>query len=64
MSNDDICKIDSALTEKSLREIYFRQASKFYSINNIYSLVELELIMKRGIDLTTCRLELGLMYQG
>ena len=57
LSNEDICKIDSALTEKSLRELYINQVSKFYSVNNIYSVGELEWIMKRGIDLTVCRLD-------
>ena len=52
LSNDDIGKIDSALTEKSLRELYFKQLSKFYSTNNIYSFGELLWILKRGIDLT------------
>ena len=59
LSNDDIGKIDSALTEKSLRELYIKQVSKFYLTNNIYSVGELEWIMKRGIDLTICRLEFG-----
>ena len=57
LSNEDIGKIDSALTEKSLREIYFIQVSKFYSTTNIYSVCELEWIMKREIDLTVCRLD-------
>ena len=30
LSNEDIGKIDSALTEKSLREIYIKQVKKFY----------------------------------
>ena len=56
LSNDDIGKIDSALTDKSLRELYFKEVSKFYLTNSICSFGELEWIMKRGIDLTVCRL--------
>ena len=57
LSNEDIGKIDSALTEKSLREIYLKQVSKFYLTSNIYSVGELEWIMNWGIDLTLCRLD-------
>ena len=56
LSNEDIGKIDSALTEKSLRETYIKQVSKFYRVNHILSPTELEWIMWRGIDLTVCRL--------
>ena len=57
LSNEDIGKIDSALTEKSLREIYIKQVSEFYRDNHISSPTELEWIMRRGIDLTVCRLD-------
>ena len=56
LSNEDICKIDSALTERRLREIYCKQVSKFYLVTSINSVDELEWILKRGIDLTVCRL--------
>ena len=56
LSKSDFRKIDSALTEKSLREIYFKQVSKFYLVNYIKSVGELEWILRRGIDLTVCRL--------
>ena len=59
LSNYDIGKIDSALTEKSFRELYLKQVNKFYVSNSICSVGELEWIMKRGIDLTICRLEFG-----
>ena len=62
LSNEDIGKIDSALTEKNLRELYIKQVRKFYLSYNIYSVDELEWIMKRGINLTVCRLEFT--YQG
>ena len=55
--NEDIGKLDSALTDKSLRKIYAKHLSKFYLINNIYSPSELEWIIKRGIDLTVCLLD-------
>ena len=55
LMNEDICKLDSALTEKSLRRLYTYQASKFYLVSNVLSTHELEWILKRGIDLTVCR---------
>ena len=56
LSKENIGKIDIALTEKSLRGLYFNQVSKFYLINRISSVEELEWIMKRGISLTKCNL--------
>ena len=55
--NEDISKIDSAITEKSLRRLYKYHACKFYLVNCILSYVELEWVLKRGIDLTVCRLD-------
>lgn len=52
----DLANIDSALTEKSLRAIYFKQVDKFYLSRIIWSVCELEWIMRRGISLTVCRL--------
>ena len=57
LSNNDICKLDSALTQKSLRETYLKRLRKFYKISSIYSIQELEWIMKRGARLAVCRLE-------
>ena len=57
LSNDDIGKIDSALTDKSLREIYIKQVSKFYLTNSIRSSSELEWIVDRKISLTICRFD-------
>ena len=57
LSNNDICKLDSALTQKILRETYLKRLRKFYKISSIYSIQELEWIMKRGARLTVCRLE-------
>ena len=55
--NEDIGKIDSALAEKSLRELYFKQVSKFYLKNSIRMAAELAWIMKRDVDLAICRLD-------
>ena len=57
LPKSDICKLDSALTEKDLREAYFSQLGTFYTINSISSIRELEWIMKRGVKLTVCRLQ-------
>lgn len=57
LSNEEIGKIDSALTEKSLRGLYFKQVGKFYLIRSILSSAELEWILKREIDLVVCHLE-------
>ena len=56
LSIDEIVKLDSALSEKSLRELYFKQVCKFYVGRSILSSAELEWILKRDIDLTTCLL--------
>ena len=57
LPKSDICKLDSALTEKDLREAYFSQLGNFYTINSINSIHELEWILKRGVRLTVCRLQ-------
>ena len=56
LSIEEIVKIDTALTEKSLRELYFRQVGKFYVDRSILAFAELSWILKRGINLTTCLL--------
>ena len=62
LSNQDVGKLDTALTDKSLRKLYFTQLKKFYLLNSIYSPAELEWIMKRCIDLTNVYLDFG--FQG
>ena len=57
LCNADLGKLDSALTDKSLRELYFSQLNKFYLIREITSLLELEWIIKRGIVLVKCLLD-------
>ena len=56
LSKNDVGRIDSALTEKSLRAIYLKQVRKFYLVNYIKSFDDLKWILRRGIDLTVCRL--------
>ena len=51
LCNTDLGKLDSAFTDKSLRELYFSQLNKFYLLREITSLLELEWIMKRDIVL-------------
>ena len=57
LSLNDICKLDIAVTEKSLREVYFSRLGTFYTTHSIYSANELEWILKRGVKLAVCRLE-------
>ena len=52
--NTALGKLDSALTDKSLRELYLSQVRKFYLIREITTILELEWIMKRGIALVKC----------
>lgn len=62
LSNEDIGRIDSALTEKGLRKLYLDKVGEFYIENNILSAAELKWIMKRDISLTVCRLDFE--YEG
>ena len=64
LSNREIGKFDSALSEKSLRVTYFKQVSKFYLVNQINTTAEIEWILKRGIDLTVCRLAFTTYHDG
>lgn len=56
LSKMEIVKLDSALTDKSLRELYFNRISKFLSNRIIFSSAELAWILKRDVELTTCLL--------
>ena len=56
LSNRNVWKLDTALTDKSLRNLYFKRLKEFYLERSIYSSAELEWIMKRGIDLTVVSL--------
>ena len=57
LMNENIGRIDSALTEKSLRKLFLNQMSKFYLTNSILLEDELKWIIKRGIELSVCRLD-------
>lgn len=56
LSNLEIGKLDSALTDRNLRELYLDQVSDFYLSNEIYTEEELEWIIIRNISLTKCHL--------
>ena len=65
LSQQDIGKLDTALTDKSLRKMYFTRLNKFCDTYSIDSPIELEWVMKRGIDLTICYLDFdckGMVY--
>ena len=49
LSNRDIGKLDSALTEISLRKMFLTKVSDFYLVNKIYSKKELDWILTRNI---------------
>lgn len=56
LSNLEIGKLDPALTDRNLRELYLDQVSDFYLSNEIYTEEELEWIIIRNISLTKCHL--------
>ena len=56
LSNRDIGKLDSALTEISLRKMFLTKVSDFYLVNKIYSKKELDWILTRNILWTKCHL--------
>ena len=57
LSNIEMGKLDSALTNFSLRKVYLSKAKDFYVVNKIYAKGELEWILARHISLTKCHLE-------
>ena len=57
LSNQEIVKLDLALTDISLRKVFFNELSAFYLANKIYSLKELAWILARNIKLTKCHLD-------
>ena len=56
LSNLEIGRLDSALTDRSLRILYLDQVNDFYLVNKIYSEEEFEWILLRNIALTKCHL--------
>ena len=56
LRNQDLSKLDTSLTEKVIRNLYFRQIGHFYNTNEVGSLSELTWIVKRNISITRFRL--------
>ena len=54
LSRREISKLDRAITEISLRKVFFSQVGQFYQKNKILSLGKLEWILNRSIKLTSC----------
>ena len=55
LNNSDIVRLDSAISDISLRKLFNKQVGLFYEKNDILSADELEWILRRNIPLTTCR---------
>ena len=64
LSNLEIGRLDSALTDRNLRKLYFNQVSDFYLTNTIYARAEFDWIIVRNISLTICRLDFDLDIEG
>ena len=56
LSNREISKLDRTITEIPLRKLFFSQVEKFYQNNLILSKGELDWILSRSINLTSCHL--------
>ena len=54
LSNKDIGKLDIALSEKVLHDIFIERIGYFYEYNAVKYAGELEMIVKRKIPLTRC----------
>ena len=57
LSNQDIGRLDLSIIHIKLRKTFFIKVSEFYLVNKIYSLKELEWILRRNITLTKCHLD-------
>ena len=64
LSNVEIGRLDSALSDRNLRKLYLDQVSDFYLTNPIYARAELDWIILRNIPLTICRLDFALDLEG
>ena len=58
LTNRDLGKLDSAISDTALRKFYFKEAGTFYSINFIESIDEFAWIIKRRIPLSRLTLSL------
>ena len=58
--NEEICKLDIALSELKLSKAFNKKVGIFYDNNSIFHRSELARIAKRNISLTKCRLDFKL----
>ena len=56
LRNQDLSTIDTSLTDKVLRNSYFKQIGHFYNANEVGSISELNWILNRNISITRFRL--------
>ena len=61
LSNQDISKLDLALTDINLRKEFFKGVSEFYLVNNIYSIEELKWIVIKNVNMIKCHLDFDLI---
>ena len=57
LTNRELGLLDTIITDVNLRQIYFKQAERFYLCNKIQSLDELNWILKRNINITKCHFD-------
>lgn len=58
--NEDICKLDIALSELKLRRAFHKKVGIFYDTNSIFCRSELARIIHRNVSLTKCNLDFTL----
>ena len=58
--NEDICKLDIALSELKLRKAFNKKVGIFYDNNSILCRSELARIVYRNVSLTKCNLDFTL----
>ena len=56
LRNQDLSKLDTSLTDKVIRNLYFTQIGHFYNTNEVGSISELNWIVNRNISITRFRL--------
>ena len=57
LTNRELGLLDTLISDVNLRQIYWKQAERFYLCNKIQSLEELNWILKRNIHITKCYLD-------
>ena len=53
-ANKDIGKLDIAISETILRDVFFKRLGSFYRNNKITCSDEFKMVAKRGLSLSTC----------